>query len=481
MISLRKSCLRAVVSKKCAGQITVFMSLLFLLFLSLYFVCLESVHKQYQRKQAEQAVEAGMFSLFSEYEPHLLEQYDLFCLDTSFGGKVERMDEICSHLWKFTENNLTGDTGGSLYGLNLRGVDIKGMVRLTDGGGAAFYRQAVEIMKEKTGASLAEDWILQDLFQNDSQEHSRKFQEDCEAYEGSVRDYDEEEDDEDQKMNPEARQWDGLWSDFVWTKAIPDGYQVSERTIAAENTLSHREISVGAGKAGGMENQLLQKQWFIRYLSEYMKHAQGMLPDQRTGGWLDYQIEYIIAGKASDKENLDAVIGKLLLIREGMNYAFLLTHPELREKAEVLALALAGITGNEGVIKGLEQLILLSWAHGESLVEVRQLLGGSELAMMKSTKDWQVPLSELISVLNDPGRYDTQAHKQEGISYEMCLCMFLLLESAETLSMRTMDVIEGELRSQEGCGSLHLDHCVDYLTGQVWIEDIYLERSYGYE
>ncbi len=47
--------------------------------------------------------------------------------------------------------------------------------------------------------------------------------------------------------------------------------------------------------------------------------------------------------------------------------------------------------------------------------------------------------------------------------------------------MRTMDVIEGELRSQEGCGSLHLDHCVDYLTGQVWIEDIYLERSYGYE
>lgn len=230
-----------------------------------------------------------------------------------------------------------------------------------------------------------------------------------------------------------------------------------------------------------MENQLLQKQWFIRYLSEYMKHAQEMLPDQRTGGWLDYQIEYIIAGKASDKENLDAVIGRLLLIREGMNYAFLLTHPELREKAEVLALALAGITGNEGVIKGLEQLILLSWAHGESLVEVRQLLGGSELAMMKSTKDWQVPLSELISVLNDPGRYDTQAHKQEGISYEMCLCMFLLLESAETLSMRTMDVIEGELRSQEGCGSLHLDHCVDYLTGQVWIEDIYLERSYGYE
>ena len=206
-----------------------------------------------------------------------------------------------------------------------------------------------------------------------------------------------------------------------------------------------------------------------------------MLPVQRDKGWLDYQLEYLIAGKASDQENLSAVAGRILLIREGVNYVFLLTHPELRQKAEALALLLAGVTGNEGIIKSLEQLILLGWAYGESLVEVRQLLGGYELAPVKCTEDWQVSLSDLLPALKDPGRYDVQTHLQEGISYADCLRIFLVPQSAGTLSMRALDIIEGELNCREGCERLHLDHCVDYLTAQVWIGEISLERSYGYE
>ncbi len=210
--------------KKAAGQITVWTALCFLVFLGLYLVCLQSVQKQYQKKQAEQAVEAGMFSLFSEYEPHLLKQYDLFFLDTSFGGGAERTDELSSHLWQFVENNAASD------GLSLQGVDIKSMVRMTDGSGAALFRQGVEIMKEKTGVSLAEDWLLQELFVEGSEENTRKFQEDCEDYEGTVRDYEDEEeeeedeDGEDRSLDPEARQWDGLWNGFTLDKAVPEEY-----------------------------------------------------------------------------------------------------------------------------------------------------------------------------------------------------------------------------------------------------------------
>lgn len=478
---LKKLFLRAEVCKKASGQITVFMALCFLVFLGLYLVCLQSVQTQYRKKQAEQAVEAGMFSLFSEFEPHLMKQYDLFCLDTSFGGGRERMDELSSHLWQFVENNAAAD------GLSVQGTDIRSVVRVTDGFGAAVFRQGVEIMKEKTGASLAEDWLLQDLFMESSDENTRRFQEDCENYEGTVRDYedededDEEEDGEDRSLGPEARQWDGLWNDFTLEKAVPGDYQISEKSAVLENMPSHRELSIGMGLSAGTENQPIQKQWFISYLCEYMKHAQEMLPEARTEGYLDYQLEYIIFGKGSDQENLSGVTGKLLLVREGMNYAFLLTHPEFREKAELLALVLAGMTGNESVIKSLEQLILLGWAYGESLTEIRQLLLGYELAAVKTEEDWQVPLSGLLSALSDPGGYDTQAVMQRGISYEACLRIFLMLESAETLSMRAVDIMEGEVSRTDGCADLHLDHCVDYLTAQVWIEDLYLERSYGYE
>lgn len=475
---LKKLFPRAEVCKKASGQITVFMALCFLVFLGLYLVCLQSVQIQYRKKQAEQAVEAGMFSLLSEFEPHLMEQYDLFCLDTSFGGRTERMDELSSHLWHFVENNAAAD------GLSLQGTDISSMVRITDGSGAALFRQGVEIMKEKTGLSLAEDWLLQDLFMDGSDENTRRFQEDCESYEGTVRDYkdeDDEEDGEDRSLDSEARQWDGLWNDFTLEKAVPEDYRLSERSVLLENTPSHRELSIGMGLSSGTENQPIQKQWFISYLCEYMKHAQEMLPEARTEGYLDYQLEYIIAGKGSDQENLSNVIGRILLVREGMNYAFLLAHPALREKAELLSLVLAGMTGNEGLIKSLEQLILLGWAYGESLAEVRQLLLGYELAAVKTEEDWQVPLSGLLSALNDPGRYDTQVSIQRGISYESCLRIFLILESGETLSMRALDIMEGEVGRMEGCANLHLDHCVDYLTAQVWIEDLYLERSCGYE
>ena len=51
---LKRSSPRAAVYKKAAGQITVWTALCFLVFLGLYLVCLQSVQKQYQKKQAEQ-------------------------------------------------------------------------------------------------------------------------------------------------------------------------------------------------------------------------------------------------------------------------------------------------------------------------------------------------------------------------------------------------------------------------------------------
>lgn len=47
--------------------------------------------------------------------------------------------------------------------------------------------------------------------------------------------------------------------------------------------------------------------------------------------------------------------------------------------------------------------------------------------------------------------------------------------------MRTLDVVEGELQRIDGCSRIHVDHCADRLTARIWFEDIYLERTYGYE
>lgn len=479
MTYLKKLSLRAAVFSRRSGQITIWLSLSFLVFLSLYIICLDSVQKQYQRQKAEQAVEAGMFSLFSEFEPHLLEDYGLLYIDTSFLSGKERTDEICSHLWHFTNNNLTGLDGSALDGLKLQGVNVKNLIRATDGEGAVFYRQAIRIMKEKTGVSLAEDWVFQETFRKEAEEDVRCFQEDCETYEGNVEDYESE--DEEEGLDEEVLKWDGLRDHFTFRAALPDTVELSGRVLNPERCPSRRSLSEGAGYAEGSENQLLQKQWFISYLCEYFRHAQESLAEKREGGCMDYQMEYVICGNASDSENLGQVIREIMLMREGVNYAFLIAHPEYSEKAETLAGLLAGFTGSASLVKSLKHLILLSWACGESLVEVRQLLGGCELAAVKTEEDWQVPLTGLLELIGNPGRYDEQEKRQKGMGYESYLRLLLSLKPAGELAMRSLDIIEGELQSKEGCERIHLDHCIEKITAQVWMEEIYLERTYGYE
>ena len=77
---------------------------------------------------------------------------------------------------------------------------------------------------------------------------------------------------------------------------------------------------------------------------------------------MDYEIEYILSGKDRDRDNLEQTIGKLLLIREGMNLIYLMQDSAKKAEAESLAIALVGFTGMYGVIKVTQVLILAIWA-----------------------------------------------------------------------------------------------------------------------
>lgn len=465
-------------SRKRKGQVTIWLALTFLVFLSLYLICLESVQKQSARRMAEQVAESSLFSLFSEYEPHLLENYDLFYLDTSFQSGKENRDELCSHLWKFTEDNLNRTQGGTILNLQMKGVEVKDFVRATDGGGMVFYQQAVRVMKDRTGLSLAEDWILDEQFQEELNENSEKFQEDCQAYEDSVVDYEDEE----ESLDGEACNWDGLWKQFAVGQVMKDPNEISQKTVELTAVPSVRTLSEGAGTVETTENGMLEKQLFISYLQEHLTSVvQKEDEPAEESRYLSYQMEYLCWGKGSDAENLEQTLRSLLLMREGINYTFLLTHEDYEKKAEVLAIVLAGLTGNEGLINSMKQLILLGWAYGESLVEVRQLLQGKEVVLLKDEDNWQVPLSGVLLLLQDAGRYDEQKTEQKGLSYDRFLRMVLTYYPEERLAMRGLDVIEGELQQIEGCEKIHVDHCIEKLTAQFWMEDMELERSYGYE
>ena len=92
---------------------------------------------------------------------------------------------------------------------------------------------------------------------------------------------------------------------------------------------------------------------------------------------LDYEMEYILEGKGSERENLEAVAKKLLLLRFAPNYGCILGSAGMRAQAESLALTLCTAAALPMLTGAVTQVLLLAWAFGESIMDLRSLLGGA--------------------------------------------------------------------------------------------------------
>ena len=70
---------------------------------------------------------------------------------------------------------------------------------------------------------------------------------------------------------------------------------------------------------------------------------------------LSYELEYIIGGQKSDRENLKKTVNRILLIREGMNYATLAKSAKMRGEAMALAAAITGGSSTAGICRSIAE------------------------------------------------------------------------------------------------------------------------------
>ena len=76
-----------------------------------------------------------------------------------------------------------------------------------------------------------------------------------------------------------------------------------------------------------------------------------------------YEIEYILGGQYSDKENLEYVVNRLVLLRFALNSAYAFGNEELRAQALSMAAMLTGITGTPEFIEAVRYIILAAVNH----------------------------------------------------------------------------------------------------------------------
>lgn len=473
-------------SKQAEASISIYLALIFTIILSFILLIIEGARENAIRMKAECAMDLSMSSVFAEYNRQLLEQYDLFFIDTSYGQPGASPERIGEHLKAYLEDNFqTGEEMGiikDLLSLQAEEVNIMDYSLASDQGGVLIKRQAVSYMKDLYGITYLEELQRQlntiesdSLFTRDITGERLANQSAIDNFEIPPRQVGEDQWEEVELNNPA----DGVNAARGVLALVIDGEsQLSTSGVNLSNYISARTCNQGNGLAGrdklGVADELI--------FNEYLTHKCGSYTNPKETGALQYQLEYILIGGDKDVENLKAVVNRLLLLRETANVVYLFSDSAKVAEAEALALAVTSAIALPELAELVKISLIFAWAYAESVYDVRMLLQGGKIPLMKNNETWHYSISGMLDFASDTS-VDTE--NSTGISYEEYLRVFLAIENVENKTNRAMDIMEMDVRKCPGNTYFRLDTCVDYIQAEVLTSSGYgynhsITRSYYY-
>ena len=239
---------------------------------------------------------------------------------------------------------------------------------------------------------------------------------------------------------------------------LPSEFSLSGKSIDLSSQPSYRSLVTGWGELPVRENMngIEEKLLFSEYVLEKFQNA---LSDKEKERSLSYEVEYILSGKESDKENLEAVTGKIFLIRLGINYLYLLSDASKQAEAAALALTVSTMLAIPEAEELVKQIILIAWAVGESVVDLRTLLAGNRVALVKTAENWQLSLSGLMTLGSESDSLEGK-DCEGGLRYEDYLRMLFFLKDSGETAMRCLDRIEQNLIFEKNLSYFRVDFCV---------------------
>lgn len=425
------------------GEVTAYLSLVFILLMTFVGGIMESASIQMAKNYRRADMNRAMESVFAEYQKELLEEYEIFALDTGYETSQYGEDMVIRRL--------------EYYGAQNMEHQVRRIQYLTDHGGRAFYEQVAAYMEQQYGIDLVKEQVgMTDMWKKQDEQIIEYEQTGKTEQEHLDQLLEEQEGELPSEDNPIAYV-EELKKSPILSLVMPEDRQVSEKKIELASMVSKRQRNQGYGdfsdvtpEAGTVDHLL-----FGRYLTDHFGHA----VSEEDKGELDYELKYMLAGKESDRENLEAVVNKLLLFRFVPNYMHLQGSSTKKAEAEAMALTLCSLLAVPAITQAAAQVILLAWAYGECLMDVRALLNKGKVPLMKNEESWQLSLSDLLKLGQDKSLNDGQ-DTGSGLTYEEYLRILLFLEKKEALGMRALDLIENNLRTKHGLTSFRADQCV---------------------
>ena len=474
------------------GYITVYLSLTFVIMLSLIFTLLEGIRVQTIRFQTECVMDFGLTSIFAEYNREFLEQYGLLAIDTSYGYEDAGMERTKSHFLQYMNMNFTAPGQNRVPGykdLTALHADNAGFSKvsyISDGKGEVLKYQIIQYMKEKTALSYAEKYLPDVDFGKKGTEYS-ELEAKRESSHGIINEIlnelnakRKENEDEISIDNP-ADYVNGMRNSALLDWVVSDSTSISRNAVNLSTYISHRQYQEGAGvwsnqeKPDGMINRV--------FLQKYLFDKCGYYLEKKENSILNYQLEYLLYGKNNDYENVELLAKQLFQIRYVVNAAYLFgSGVRQTEASELAAVVTSGILSPE-LYEAVKITILFAWCYAETVQDLRILFDGKKVAEVKSDADWNTPLSELLAFTSTLDSYNEASN---GKTYRDYLEMLLFIKEEEAVRMRLMDIMEMDIGYTAGNQNFKLDQCVYQLEADANVTSKYgygysITRQYSYE
>lgn len=432
--------------KQLSGSISIFLAYVLIFVLVVVFALLEvsRVWCLEQRTEIDAAMTEN--SLAAEYNVPLWNEYGLLFLDGGYGENALKISYLEKRGLSFATENMSvhgGETGmiearsWNLLGLVPKSLTVTGYGLATDQGGRAFQLEAVKAME-----SQFTEEVLMELYQTMTKEEN--FDEREVSVQETTKEIVIQE-------NP-IEAVNGMKKRGILSLVVTEG-EVSSKQIDLEQSLSKRTLNKGTISYSKTSIGWSEKILFRQYLQKYYP----CFVNVNGNHALDYELEYLLIGKASDKQNLQGVLNRLLAVRELSNLQFLRTNPEKQEIILAAATALAALTLSPELIPAYKTGIMAAWAYAESISDLRLLLDGQKVSMVKTKDQWHTDVAGLSK-----GVKTKEIKQTQGLSYQEYIQMFMWTMKDSVLAYRAMDLIEKNTGVNMNCQIYRADGVVTY-------------------
>lgn len=225
----------------------------------------------------------------------------------------------------------------------------------------------------------------------------------------------------------------------ILTLTITDASSLSWRSAKAGELYGNRPHRQGMGilEIPRSGDDPMDKFLYNEYLLSHL----GNRKDVQEDAALYCPAEYLIVGSTEDARNVEGVINRILLFREGVNLVFLLNDPVKSAMLKTAGLTIATVAGQPEIANELATALAAAWAYAESLVDIRGLFLGKRNCFLKDSAHWQLGLGDFPAFFGG-GIDHLVKGSGAGPGYLDYLRMLLFLENADTVLRRSLDMVE---------------------------------------